>query len=443
MTPADYGLMALAGVVLTFMHGFKDLGIGVALIQRKYLDESLLGKSFGFILQIGLLLFCLGYILSPVTATFFGEDEITPIMRLLSLNFIFIALTVIPQTLLRREMDFRKIGLLNCIAALVGCVVTLSLAILGKGVWALVWGTFAIKSCKMVIYNFSSSKFIRPQFGFTGMKGILSFGGKATVNDFIWQVSTSIDVFIIGKLLGKELLGFYSVAKHLASLLMDKLSPILQEVAFPAYSKIQNDLERVKRGFLKSVGIVAFVCFPIFWGISSVAPSLVVVVLGEQWQLAAVPLQLIALVIPLRMANTLIAPLLGGVGKIELLIINQINFLLIISLSLFVGVRWELFGVSFAWVLGFPVIFSLNMFICMRAVGGRLTEVLSLLVKPVVFSLLMYLCVSVFGVMLPQNLSQPITLVTLIALGVFVYTGLTLSLGKSQYKSILALSKKS
>lgn len=442
LTPADYGLMALSGVFLAFMQGFKDLGIGAALIQRKEIEENLLQKSFGLVLLIGFTLFILGYSFAPAAAHFFEEEQIVWIMRLLSLNFLFLSLTVIPQTLLRRAMDFKTIGLLDCAAALVGCAVTLSLAIMGKGVWALAWGAVVINFSKTILYNVMSHSFIRPQLCLAGMSGVLSYGGKATVNGFVWRVSSSIDVFIIGKILGKDILGFYSVAKHLASLLMDKLSPILQEVAFPAYSSIQSDLERVKRGFLASMGVVAFVCFPIFWGISSTAPGLVLLVLGEKWQMAVMPLQLIALVIPLRMANTLLAPLLTGIGKVEVLIINQINFLVIISLSLLIGVRWELTGVSLAWVAGFPIIFLINASIGMRVIGGSLIDLLTTLVKPLIFSSLMYAVVTIFSVLMDQHLPSFFVLISSIIVGIVVYAGLSFSMAKTQTQRILSFVRK-
>ncbi|WP_336511698.1 oligosaccharide flippase family protein [Candidatus Accumulibacter phosphatis] len=111
------------------------------------------------------------------------------------------------------------------------------------------------------------------------------------------------DMFVAGKLLGKEALGFYSVAMHLASLPVQKVSGILNQVAFPAFSKIQNDSATVKLHVLKSVRILSFLSFPVLWGISSIAPEIVQLLLGPKWEPAILPLQILPMIMPLRMIS--------------------------------------------------------------------------------------------------------------------------------------------
>lgn len=113
------------------------------------------------------------------------------------------------------------------------------------------------------------------------MRSLLAFGGNVTASRLLWFFFTQIDVIIVGKMLGKEMLGFYSVSMQLASMPVQRVSAIVNQVAFPVFSKIQHDHQQFRNVVLKAIRVLSLVAFPILWGISSVADELVLLVLGE------------------------------------------------------------------------------------------------------------------------------------------------------------------
>lgn len=182
---------------------------------------------------------------------------------------------------------------------------------------------------------------------------------------------------IAGKLLGHELLGSYSVAMHLASLPVQKLSSILNQVAFPAFAQSQHDKTLVSRYLLKSLRLLCFIAIPILWGISSIAPEIVDVILGPKWHTALVPLQLLPLVMPLTMISPFLNTAFQGTGHGAIVFRNVLTASLLLPCAFLIGVNWGLLGLSLAWVCGFPIVLAINLRRMLPLLGLRWSDVLA------------------------------------------------------------------
>ena len=234
---------------------------------------------------------------------------------------------------------------------IIGGLVTLGLAIIGYGVWSLVIGNFGMAVVRVVMLNLMVRYWCPPKFSMTGIRELVKFASFVTMDRILWYFYSIADVIIIGKVLGNELLGVYSVAKDLARLPMRKVPVILNEVGFAAFSRIQNDKALVSANLKKAARLLGFVAFPVFFGISSVAPELVDVLLGEKWALVLVPLQLLSLVLPLQMLGIVITPALLGIGRPDIGLGNVAIGCIIMPVSFLIGIQWGLVGVSVAWLV--------------------------------------------------------------------------------------------
>ena len=150
------------------------------------------------------------------------------------------------------------------------------------------------------------------------------------------------DSFIAGKWLGKDLLGAYSVAMHLASLPNQRISALIGQVAFPAFSRIQHDTRKVASHVLLGLRVLSMFSFPIFWGLSSVASEFVHVLLGPKWLASIIPLEIISLVMPLRTINTFVPNAIQGLGKFDVALKNVVLSFAIFVAAFMVGVQWGL-----------------------------------------------------------------------------------------------------
>lgn len=426
LSPGDYGLMALAAVFMEILGLISRMGLGAAIVQKKDLKDEEIDTVFGFSLALSLSICGLLMLIAPIAADFYDEPLLFPILSTLSLVFVFSTFEIIPHSLLLRELSYKKLSLTELSAALCGSVTTLILALLGMGVWALVSGWIMMRATNLVIKWYLRPYFRRPKFSFKGMLPILSFSGQVTISQilriFSAQASASL---IVGKALGTEMLGFYNVALYLASLPMEKFGGIINQVAFPAFSSIQDNVELVGRHFLKAVRIQSFIAFPIFWGISSVAPEIIGVVLGQKWMQAALPLTLLSLVVPFRMVRNLMSPTLRGLGRADVDLQNQLVATVFLPVSFIVGVNWGLLGVSLVWVLVFPAVFLINILNFVKVIQIQASDIFKSMGVPLILGLIMMLMVNGTEVLILDSLNIHLRLLLQVAIGVITYTSLS------------------
>jgi len=430
--------MGMAGVFITYLATINELGLGAAIIQRKTLDDNMIRQIFGLLLLVNIALFFLCFLLAPPISYFFGEPRLVPLVRFLAIQFVIASFVIIPQSLIDREMLFRQKSVVELFSAIAGSLTTLALALNGLGVWSLVWGSLTISLFSTVGLNLVKPYIHLPRFSIKKMREAMSFGGYVTITRVLWVFFSQSDSLIVGKLLGKQLLGFYSVALTLASLPMEKVSGIINQVAFPAFATIQGDTQQAANHFLKSVRVMSFLAFPVLWGISSVAPQLVQVVIGKRWELAIIPLQIVSLVIPIRMVSNLMSPILLGLGRPVTNVYNVITASLLLPLGFLVGCHWGIVGVSISWATVFPIVFFINLSRVTRVLKIGISDVMSAMLRPFVASLAMYIAVAIINVLVSE-FDPTARLVLPVLAGSAVYCGIIYLLDLDGYHEVLGL----
>src|SRR5689334_118598 len=169
LRPEDYGLMAMATIFVGLLTLFNELGVA-----------------------------------APIIAMFFDEPRLVLLMRVLALQFVIVAFSVVPQSLLERELSFKRRSLADLVSTTIGALATLVLAFLGHGVWALVWGNLAQLSSNMVLVNLARPYLRWPSFKLAGLRDVATFGGYVSMARLLWYFYAQADIFIGGRLLGHE-----------------------------------------------------------------------------------------------------------------------------------------------------------------------------------------------------------------------------------------------
>lgn len=394
LAPADYGLLAMATVFVSLLSMFSELGLGAAVVQRKELDESLVRRVFAVVLLVHFVLAALLMLAAPLIGAFYHEPRVVLVLRVLACQFILAAFAVVPDALLQRRMEFRHRSLLDLGCAVLTSVSTLTMAMAGAGVWALVVGSLLGQLCKTVGLNLLSPYFKRPDFALSGMRPLLRFGGQITLSQLLWMGFSQADILICAKVLGNEVLGFYTVAMHLASLPNQRISSLVNQVAFPAFSSMQHDRQRVGANLLLGARLLGFVAFPILWGLSSLAPEVVLAVLGEKWLPSTGILQAIALIMPLRMIGNFVQVANQGIGRSDVILRNAIWALAIGPLCFFLGAHWGgLQGLALAWLVVSPLVFLQVTLRGLPTLGLRWTSLIHSLLPTALTAVVMFAAV--------------------------------------------------
>ena len=384
LSPTDYGLIAMATVLIGFLSLFSELGLGWAVVNASAHEVDLLTlrKVYGLVLVVHAAIFSIVFVAAPFIADFFGEERLTAIVRVTGLQFLLVAPSVIPNAMLQRELEFKWRSLITLAAAAISALVTLTLALAGYGVWALVYGSLIAALLATLGINLLHPFLHLPRFGFRGLRKLFAFGGYVALSRVFLYLHLQADMVIGGRLLGKEQIGYYSVGMHLASLPMQRVSSILNDVAFPAFSRIQDDRDRIAHHVLQAIRLASLFSFPVFWGIGAVAPEIVSGFLGEKWEPAILPLEILAIVMPLRMIGQLMPPTLQGAGKAGLNARNQFVLFAIMTIAFLIGAQYGIVGLSIAWLVGFPITFLANVGSWFPALGIPMSRMWSAIAGP-------------------------------------------------------------
>jgi len=381
LLPETFGIIGFATIFMGMVRVFGDMGMAAALIQRK--DEDLKPIDYDTAFWAGLLWgFFLATILSlvvaPIAASFFSENLLITIIPILSISLILKPLTTIHIVNITRELDFKRIVVPTNISRITAAIIAIIMAIMGFGVWSLVFQRVLGNLFLTIIYLFVSPWRPRIRFNTASFKKIFSFGVYTTGTQIFNYLTGNIDYLLIGKLLGAHQLGIYSLAYSMTYIVRGQIMRVVNKVFYPVYSKIQHDFETIRRYYFQVIKYNCIVIYPLMVGLILLAKPLVLISLGERWGEAVIPIQLMAgagLVHLLTSSNTI---LLRGIGK------PRLEMIMSIIKTIGVTVPFIILGVIYYGINGAAagllaakiVIFFINNITLKKVVGIRFLEIL-------------------------------------------------------------------
>lgn len=439
LSPEDYGLLAMAGVSITFFGLISELGLGPAIIQNKNMSEYQLRQILGITIIVNSAIAIMLFLLAPIISNYFNDHRLVWLIRVMSIQFIPSAFIVIPQSILTRKLDYKALSIVDFTASIITSIITLGLATAGFGVWAIVGGMLFNVAIRTIGVNIICPFLKMPSFSFAGTRKMLVYGGNITVSRLLWTFYTQSDVLLAGKFFSSQLLGYYSVSMYLARMPLDKIAGIINHIAFPAFAEVQHNIDNVQMYFLKAVRMLSLFAFPILWGISSISHDLIIVFLGSKWEPASLPLQLITIIMPFSVINNVLNPLIQGIGRPEITVKNLAWASIIMPLAFLLGINWGLKGLCVAWILGFPLVFLGNLSRLLPVIGLKIKDVTMQIAGSVLAGLAMYLIVYIIGEFILVQIESKIKLIVMVACGAFTYVLAIRLFAQETYVEVVAL----
>jgi len=367
-----FGLMALVMIVIGFSQAFLDMGISNAIIHKQEVTHEQLSTLYWINILAGVSLFIIISILAPFVAIFYNEPELTKLIIIVGISFIIQPFGQQFMILWQKEMRFAEISKINIINKFVSLIVSVYLAYKGYGVYSLVYGVLAGVTTQTVQFLYIGLKEYKPSFIFRikDAKEFLSFGayqmGEKSINYF----NSQMDMILIGKLLGTEALGVYSIAKQLIMRPAEIINPIVTKVTFPTMAKIQDDTVRLKNIYLKTINYLSSINFPIYAFLIIMAPQIVLIMFGENW-LSAIPIvQILSIYGALRSTGNPIGSLLLAKGKANWGFWWNFGLLFYVPLGIYFSSHWGLIGVSYGLIIIFLIIMIPNWYFLVRNLCG-------------------------------------------------------------------------
>lgn len=409
LSPNDYGLMAMATVVIGFVALVSEMGFGSAIVQSKDIDTYQQRRLFGAALVVNSTVAVLLAATAPAIAIFFAEPRLEMLIRLLCIQLPLAALTTIPESIARRNMAFKSLSVIEMACSLSSAAITCGAAFAGWEVWALATGQAAVAILRP---TFLISKFgiLPPAFGYKGLESLISFGSTLTINRIVWYFFSQADTLIAGKLLGKEALGPYAVAASLAAMPLEKISSIANQVIFSTFSRLQNQNEKISEATIRTVELTCLISFPLSWGLATTAQDFVPLLLGEKWMAAILPLQILAVITPLRIVSSLTSTIAIGTGMPRLDLLNTLtSVVLMIPAFLFGAIYFGIEGLACAWLIVYPISFGITLKRVSTRLGVAAKSVLAAMFPTFLSGVIMVIATQAFRniATLPHSISLP------------------------------------
>ncbi len=289
LLPDDYGLIAILGVFLAIAQTFIDGGFSNALIQKKDRNDVDYSTILYFNVFVALLSYLLLLVSAPSIASFYNEPQLIPVARIIGLNLIVCALSIVQRTKLMIALDFKRQAMISFTSILLSGACSIFLAYNGWGVWALVWQVLINNCCISLLLWFSSSWKPLFVFSITSFKSLFPYGMRLLLASLMQTIYLNLYTIVIGKKFSPQVLGYYNRANVLSQVPSYKLTEIMTNAMFPIQCKIQDDDEKLSTSFISYLRMSCFIIFPLTLGLSALAAPVVELVLTAKW-LAMVPL---------------------------------------------------------------------------------------------------------------------------------------------------------
>ena len=370
LVPEDYGVIALAEVFRTFLVLFSNVGFSQGLMKVENLTEPLIRKTLGLLVVINVLLFIIQFSLAPYAADFYDNEDLETVLRVLAFTYLLIPWSAVPSSLVARNLDHKKTSKITFFTDVLASMLSLTLAYLGYGYWALVAAIVFTAGFNCFWFNRLISYPKLPSFTPGGTEEQFKFGAFVALSEVLFVAYNRVDVVIAGRFFDIAQIGLYGVAIQLATMLMTKSVPLFNVVAFPAFARMNALSGSSSEYLLTTLRFASVLIFPVFFGVAMVGEELIGIVLGSKWIEISTLFAIVVISVPLRIIAYIIAPAMLAAGGARVNMSNAFCTLLFLIVALFAMLPLGLEGVAVAWSLASGCIFALTL-----VRGGKLLSI--------------------------------------------------------------------
>jgi len=425
LSTADYGIGEIAGMFFAITNVLAEFGIGTAVLHMPELDRKALGQLHLFSLLLCTGIFVVSVGAAPGIAWFFRSEHVG-FFILVNTGFLITGIQAVPMGLLQRDMNYRRMALLEALSAATSAIVMMITAWLGWGFWALLAGPMSGKlSAAGVLCYWKQVPFAWPRW--SDIRKPVEMGRHVAISRVAAAAYSLADGVVVGRTMGEAALGTYRMAMNLASAPAEKVSSLIMRAATPLFANVKDDAALVRRYYLIIVEILSLAVMPLMLGLAIVAPQAVLLVLGKNWVAATRPLQWLGLFMIVRVMGVLAEQVLVSQLLTRFTMRMSILSFTIMPLAFFFAARWKgPSGVAAAWLALSPVTIVPLLIILLRSIKLPFREYATALIPAVAGSAVM--CLALWGLSsrLPASLALQPRLAIQVSVGGLVYGGFIL-----------------
>ncbi|WP_417622598.1 lipopolysaccharide biosynthesis protein [Parasphingorhabdus sp.] len=438
LNPEDYGIFAMTQVVLVFLSFLNGYGLVSSIIQAEKVEPIQIRQAFGMLLLLNGGIALLQLILASFAAEYYRQPIVADLLRVQALIFLATPFMALPEALMIRDLEFKKPAIINLISAVVGAITALYCAYNGYGVWTLVYAPLAIFWSRGICLVIAVKFYILPTFNFKGARSMFGFGATLLASHLFWTIQSQSDIFIAGRYLDPHDLGLYAEALFLTTIFAAKFVPPLNEVAFPAYSRLQSDPRALAWSFLKAIRLIMLISCPLYLGMAVTAYPLVETLFGTKWIEMSPFVAILALAMPVMTLQILFTPANNALGRPQITARTNMFGAILMPLTFLIGIQYGVYGLAWSWVIAFPLLTIFTFSQSNRYIGITAGDIGKAVWPGVSASVAMAAIVYLADHLLPEMVVYT-RLAILVVTGGLAYVGLLYILAKPTLLEVVGL----
>jgi len=425
LEPKDFGLIALTGIFTSISAAITDGGFEKTLIQKKDLLPIQVSTVFYINVMLGAIMTLLLVALASFISAFFSAPALIPILQVISLGIFFTSLAQTQQTLILKDLHFKKISRVKIATTVIGGISGVILAYKGFGVWALVYSSLIPQIFRVVFYWFRSSWYPQLKFSYRSVKTLMPYGLNILGSSIFFFMIQQFNVFIVGRFYNKTELGLFNRGNRFPDLVVSIIQSVVLKMTLPLFAKLQDQPVELLETVKKTNKVVAFISFPLLILLLIKSEDITIFLFTEKWRGSIIFLQLFCIVKLLEPFISIHRELILAQGLSKLLF-KLFTILSIIEMGLiFLVVRYGIIYLVLATFLSRVGQYITYTIINSKRLGNIWTQELKWYVPYITITALMSAVVflseyviSFFGIHPPLAIKLPLQLM----LGLLMYT---------------------
>ena len=360
LSPADFGVIAAAEVVIGFSAIVSQLGLGPALVQRSELDDRHIETAFSASVLLGVVLGAIIWFGASLASQFLHMPAMVPVLHVLAWVFPLQGMQTVASSLMSRELRFRWLANLDVITYAIGYgLIGVTTALLHWGVWALVAAQMTQTLLKTIVLLSQYPPRFRRFADRAAFGDLMYFGGGFTIARIANYVALNGDDMTVGRFLGPTALGYYGRAYALMSAPAYGFGTVLDAVLFPAMAKVQDDARRLSTAYRRGVALIALLVLMPSVVIVLLAPELIQVALGPKWMAVVPPFRILGIGMLFRTSYKMSDSITRSTGAVYRRAGRQFAYAGLVLLGAWIGQHWGIAGVAWGTLGALTVNFAL------------------------------------------------------------------------------------
>lgn len=364
LSKADFGLMALANGFIGLGMLFSTAGMGTAIIQRKDATQKHYNAALHASFLISFIVFIIIYFSAPYIANFYNQPELTLIVKVIGVGVVLNSINSVSRSILQKNFRFKATSNITIFVTLTGYTVGIVLGILGYGVWSLIAASLTISLLNAIIMFYYAPVQLKIKFYYKEFKELFSYGFGMillSINNYLGSGGLNL---ILGKIMPPAQLGIFERSNQIKTLPSGYLGNILDTIMFPAMSEIQDEKERLFRIYQHSLGMVNTILMPVAFFLIFFSKEVVLILLGDKWLDAVIPLQIMFIVLPFSSSGRMADSVVRATGLIYKNVIRKFIYVIVLIITVstgayFYGIIGAAIGVTFSYFFNYGIMLIL------------------------------------------------------------------------------------